>query len=218
MHWFKIHHGYNADAKLGMIAHKLKIPRAHINAIFLDMIEHASRHNDRGSITNYDPEVAAFNLGLDQEEVSNALLSLRNGGLTDGQRILNWDKYQSPIDHTNAERQRRHRNKQKQHIDIIVTGSNALRNIDKSRIDKKERGTRFALAQLPDEWRNYCQTERPDLNPDSVFADFGDYWKSLAGSKGVKLDWFATWRGWVRRQVSRAAVKQVATKANVRTL
>ena len=27
---------------------------------------------------------------------------------------------------------------------------------------------------------------------------FKDYWISQAGQKGVKLDWFATWRNWVR--------------------
>ena len=28
---------------------------------------------------------------------------------------------------------------------------------------------------------------------------FRDYWLSVSGSKGVKLDWQATWRNWVRK-------------------
>lgn len=68
----------------------------------------------------------------------------------------------------------------------------------------KERGTRFALAHIPNDWKEYCQQERPDLNAESVFMEFHDYWVSVPGAKGVKLDWLATWRGWVRRQHSKA--------------
>ena len=28
---------------------------------------------------------------------------------------------------------------------------------------------------------------------------FKDYWLAQSGSKGVKLDWFATWRNWIRK-------------------
>ena len=31
------------------------------------------------------------------------------------------------------------------------------------------------------------------------FAAFRDYWLSVSGSKGVKKDWLATWRNWLRR-------------------
>ena len=31
-----------------------------------------------------------------------------------------------------------------------------------------------------------------------TFEKFKDYWISQPGQKGVKLDWFATWRNWVR--------------------
>jgi hypothetical protein len=30
---------------------------------------------------------------------------------------------------------------------------------------------------------------------------FMDYWRAVAGSKGVKLDWPATWRNWIRRGI-----------------
>jgi len=34
-------------------------------------------------------------------------------------------------------------------------------------------------------------------------AKFRDYWLAVAGAKGVKLDWPATWRNWVRSAVER---------------
>ena len=51
---------------------------------------------------------------------------------------------------------------------------------------------------LPTEWIEFCRTERKDLSPESVFAQFKDYWIAQGGQKGAKLDWFATWRNWVR--------------------
>jgi len=62
------------------------------------------------------------------------------------------------------------------------------------------RGTRFALAQCPDEWVDFCKNLRPDINPLLTFDAFKDYWSAVAGAKGVKLDWFATWRNWIRNQ------------------
>jgi uncharacterized protein YdaU (DUF1376 family) len=53
---------------------------------------------------------------------------------------------------------------------------------------------------LTDEWKDFCQQDRPDLNPSKVFETFKDYWVAKAGQQGVKLDWFATWRNWVRSQ------------------
>lgn len=66
----------------------------------------------------------------------------------------------------------------------------------------KSRGTRFALTLLPDEWKDFCQQERPDLDPDAVFSRFKDHWTALPGQKGCKLDWLATWRNWVRNTKS----------------
>jgi hypothetical protein len=33
----------------------------------------------------------------------------------------------------------------------------------------------------------------------NIADEFRDYWISVPGSKGVKLDWLATWRNWIRR-------------------
>ena len=34
----------------------------------------------------------------------------------------------------------------------------------------------------------------------AALAEFRDYWRGVAGKAGVKLDWEATWRNWVRSQ------------------
>lgn len=63
---------------------------------------------------------------------------------------------------------------------------------------QKNRGTRFDLTSLPDDWQEFCRSKRPDLKPLDVFDAFRDYWIAQPGSKGLKADWTATWRNWIR--------------------
>ncbi len=63
-----------------------------------------------------------------------------------------------------------------------------------------KRGTRLSLDSLLDDWRQFCQAERPDLDPERIWAIFQDHWRGKARQAGVKLDWLATWRNWIRRE------------------
>ena len=66
-------------------------------------------------------------------------------------------------------------------------------------IKENKRGSR-----LPQDWfltkamGDWATQERPDLDVRQVADQFKDYWVAQAGQKGVKLDWDATWRNWVR--------------------
>jgi len=65
--------------------------------------------------------------------------------------------------------------------------------------EKKTLGKRLATDScLTKEWEDFCVQQRPELHPTKTFDQFKDYWIAQAGQKGVKLDWFATWRNWVR--------------------
>ena len=65
--------------------------------------------------------------------------------------------------------------------------------------EKNKRGSRLSQDFIfPSDWLVFCKQERPDLQPVQTFEKFKDYWIAQAGQKGVKLDWFATWRNWVR--------------------
>ena len=63
-------------------------------------------------------------------------------------------------------------------------------------------------SRLPTDWKpnadlaEWSKAERPDLDLRKVFAEFKDYWSSIPGSKGVRLDWDATWRNWIRKQTA----------------
>jgi hypothetical protein len=93
---------------------------------------------------------------------------------------------------------------------IIVSGVLAERKQDaipeteteterETKKEKKTLGKRLASDScLTKEWEEFCQQTRPELHPTKTFEQFKDYWIAQAGQKGVKLDWFATWRNWVR--------------------
>jgi uncharacterized protein YdaU (DUF1376 family) len=67
---------------------------------------------------------------------------------------------------------------------------------------KAPKAKRLDVDSLPTEWLEFCKTTRADLEPTAVFEQFRDYWIAQGGQKGAKLDWFATWRNWVRNQKS----------------
>lgn len=68
-------------------------------------------------------------------------------------------------------------------------------------IVKTNRGTRLPTElEIPSDYVLFCRQERQDLDPHKVWQHFKDYWTAQPGQKGVKTDWAATWRNWVRRQ------------------
>lgn len=63
------------------------------------------------------------------------------------------------------------------------------------------RGTRLPPDWAPDDdLREWAKNERPDLDVDTVLDRFRDHWVAQPGAKGVKLDWSATFRNWVRNE------------------
>lgn len=84
-----------------------------------------------------------------------------------------------------------------------LQGENAAAVVEPSREEKRkaparDKGTRLEMDALPDEWRDYCLKVEPELDPQRVFEDFRDYWRSLSGAKAIKTDWRAVWQTHVR--------------------
>jgi len=125
-----------------------------------------------------------------------------------GWHLVNHAKYMAMQDadmvrEQTRERVRRHRADKA--ASVTVTDGNAQkRHID---IDTKEqaryRGSRLSIESLPSDWRSFCEAERPDLDAEQTFCRFRDYWVAKPGKDGVKLDWQATWRNWVRNEKQR---------------
>jgi len=67
----------------------------------------------------------------------------------------------------------------------------------------KKRGTRLPDDwRLPQAWGTWAIEEGMDeLAVRRQSERFADYWRSVPGQRGVKLDWQATWRNWIRKSL-----------------
>lgn len=75
----------------------------------------------------------------------------------------------------------------------------------------RSRGSRLPSDwSLTDDYKTAALEIRQDWMPEhleTIAATFRDYWNSQPGSKGVKLDWLATWRNWCRNDRSKFTPK-----------
>ncbi|MEQ8344833.1 MAG: DUF1376 domain-containing protein [Sneathiellaceae bacterium] len=63
--------------------------------------------------------------------------------------------------------------------------------------ESRSRQRALDVDTLPTAWRDFCQRERPDLDPTHTFATF----KDVAADKAwLSADWLAKWRTFVRRE------------------
>jgi uncharacterized protein YdaU (DUF1376 family) len=67
-----------------------------------------------------------------------------------------------------------------------------------------KRGSRLSAEWfLPRDWGDWAISE--GLVDDEIRSEadrFRDYWIGVAGAKGVKADWSATWRNWIRKFIA----------------
>ena len=58
---------------------------------------------------------------------------------------------------------------------------------------------------MPEDWQPapgevaYAREHAPSIDIARTVEDFVDYWVSIPGQRGVRLDWSRTWQTWVRR-------------------
>ena len=92
---------------------------------------------------------------------------------------------------------------QVRHIEAImeVLSSHDVLAAPVPKVSNIEKALRLpADFTMPSDWLLFAQVERGwtlDVAKTEA-ASFIDYWHSQPGQKGVKLNWQATWRNWVR--------------------
>lgn len=77
-------------------------------------------------------------------------------------------------------------------------------------VSKNRRGSRLPDDWvLPDDWRDWAVSHGWSETVIRLEAEkFGDHWRSAPGQRGVKLDWKATWRNWMRNASPPRVVSQ----------
>ena len=194
--WFRLYSEFAHDPKIQMLSEAMQ--RRYVMLMCLRCSEVLE--------TLHETEIA-FQLRLSTEELEQTKqLFISKNFIDKHWNLLNWDKRQFVSD-SSTMRVAKHRSKKKQVSNADETlqkrPSNAIdTDTDTEQIQKKvnnKRGSRLAqdwfLSKSMGDW---ATQERPDLDVRQVAEQFKDYWVAQAGQKGVKLDWDATWRNWVR--------------------
>lgn len=88
---------------------------------------------------------------------------------------------------------------------MLTNNQQPITNKETERKKKEKRQAithAFNLDLLPSEWADYAKQVRPDLDPQTVFADFVFYFTQGRGAGELRSDkgWNQSWQGWVRRQ------------------
>ena len=194
--WFRLYSEFAHDPKVQMLSEAMQ--RRYVMLLCLRCSEVLE--------TLHETEIA-FQLRLSTEELEQTKqLFISKNFIDKHWNLLNWDKRQFVSD-SSTMRVAKHRSKKKQVSNVDETlqkrPSNAIdTDTDTEQIQKKvnnKRGSRLAqdwfLSKSMGDW---ATKERPDLDVRQVAEQFKDYWVAQAGQKGVKLDWDATWRNWIR--------------------
>jgi hypothetical protein len=194
--WFRLYSEFAHDPKIQMLSEAMQ--RRYVMLMCLRCSEVLE--------TLHETEIA-FQLRLSTDELDETKkLFISKNFIDKHWNLLNWDKRQFVSD-SSTMRVAKHRNKKKQVGNADETlqkhPSNAIdTDTDTEQIQKKvnnKRGSRLAQDWfLNKSMGDWATQERPDLNVREVAEQFKDYWVAQAGQKGVKLDWDATWRNWIR--------------------
>lgn len=163
----------------------------------------------------------AVKLGLDVATLEEVARRLSEVELIDRETLQPraWDRRQHQSD-SSAERTKAYRERLKQvkrHSDVTVTPPEEETEAEADTDKKEEREVQLSPpkadvrsphgSRLPTDFPTaeelrWCEQERPDLDAAVVRAKFRDYWCSVPGARGRKLDWPATWRNFVRSERS----------------
>lgn len=215
------------DPKWRTIARASKQPISAVIAVYIHLMTCASTQpnaTERGRTHGWRDEDVANALDMETEEIS-AIITAMQGRVLDGDYLKGWDRRQSVReDEGSADRSKVFREREKARKLAEELAELKAANADRTQpnaterkktleveveveVEKESKAKPTARAtRLPNDWMPspeddlFCQTERQDLISAEVAQRFRDYWISQPGSKGVKQNWSATWRNWVRNE------------------
>lgn len=110
--------------------------------------------------------------------------------------ICNYDVFQGERDTFEAVGETLNETGARQARDTEQQENNLNNNTARAR-----KGTRLeANFAMPIDWLEWAMKERgwSRADAETEAANFADFWHAKPGKDGCKLDWFATWRNWVR--------------------
>lgn len=213
--WFRLYAEFLSDPKMQLLAfedqrHYVGILCLKCNGT-LETLSIGPEHFER---------MVAKALGLDPvtgAEVKRRLMDV--GLVAESWQPIAWEKRQYESDSSTARvhkwRDERTRNVTETLLQRSRSDSEQIQN--RTEQSRKGRAKRAPSGhRLPEDWTLTPESQEfargLGLHPDTEFDQFRDYWRSVPGSRGLKIDWDATWRNSCRRAVDRPASRQTSEK------
>lgn len=178
---------------------------------------------DRPSAKTVRDRIICRGLGLDPMTAAEAKRRLREVGLVDEDwQPTGWNKRQFLSDNSTDRVRKYRKNKKPGNVPETPSGSSGNNNETPPEADteadteadvsaelrgspSRARARRLdSSSALPNDWRLFIQSERPDLNPDQTWNEFQRYFTVGDGQDTERVDWYQTWVKWVRREQQRA--------------
>lgn len=201
LQWFRLYHRIVDDEKIRLLAFE---DRWHFIAVcclkadgLLDEADGALKERK-----------IAVKMGVQTRELEEIRRRLFEVGLTDeNMQPTAWDELQFKSD-TSTQRVRKFREntktkRAKHSRNVPVTPQETETEADTEREKASAFSARKKATRLPDEWQAdevFARAEGLLASEIAREADkFRDYWRGQSGQRGVKLDWQATWKNWVRK-------------------
>lgn len=203
--WLRLWHDMPNDPKWRTISRLSKQPISCVISVYIHLLVCASNATERGRTQDCSHEDIATALDMEIENVT-AIITAMEGRVVENFHLSGWESRQPKREDNSASRAKEWREKQKEERNRTQPNATEpkIRGDKDTEEEKKERkkvvGTRFALQDPPANWIEFCLKNRPDLDPGGTFDIFKDHWGAKVGTDASKLDWFATWRNWVRTQ------------------
>lgn len=146
-----------------------------------------------------DPDVIALAVSTAEQTLREAVCPQKSADVSADNRREK-DRIRKQIERENLR-------KSAESADNPQMSKSASISIDSKKDSKRQnRGTRIADNWTPSEAdRAFAKQEGfSEWEIQREGQKFRDYWTACAGAKGVKLDWPATWRQWIRSGAERA--------------
>jgi hypothetical protein len=196
VNWWRAHHGISTDAKLAAVALRAKAKRGEVLSVWISLLDFASQNDKRGCVSNLQAEDLAASLEWTEDLIARILAAMQARGIIQPDGTLTaWEKRNpSKTDETNAERQRRFREKQRPMdpgpppepvpepvtpVTVQSNGVTALRNPEEKRgEEKREEHTHTQRA---------CATDPPP----SRFEEFWARWPRKTGKDSAVRSWLS---------------------------
>ena len=217
LQWFRLYHRIIDDEKIRLLAFE---DRWHFIAL---CCLKADGLLDEADGPLKDRKIAV-KMGVQARELDEVKRRLFEVGLTDeNMHPLAWDDLQYKSDNS-TDRVRKYREKTKrkqakQSGNVSVTRQETEADTDTEKETPNgvspKRGSRLPEDWMPDEI--FGKTEGLTTEQIAREADkFRDYWRALPGQRGVKADWQATWKNWVRKATDDRRVHEPGKPASWR--